>query len=87
LCLRRLIKETTLGESILDDLQIQNQLASWAKSSNRGSFVVLAFIESEHGDTKKALKIVSNALTSCKNELKKKCTEQTGTKLLIEKLA
>ncbi|KAG2530750.1 hypothetical protein JM16_001459 [Phytophthora kernoviae] len=65
--LRRLIKETTLAEPLLT--AIEEQLPVWA-STNRGSFVVLAFLEAENG-SKNAAKVVKKALKPGMGDLKK----------------
>ncbi|CAH0489293.1 unnamed protein product [Peronospora farinosa] len=80
--LRRLIKETSMAGPLLT--AVEKQLPHWA-TSNRGSFVVLAFLEAEHAP-KNALKVVQNALKSTMGDLKKLVDTQQGTKLLLEKL-
>ncbi|KAG7401614.1 hypothetical protein PHYBOEH_000146 [Phytophthora boehmeriae] len=80
--LRRLIKETTLAEPLLT--AVEEQLPVWA-STNRGSFVVLAFLEAENG-SKNAAKVVKKALKPGMGDLKKLVDSQKGTKLLLEKL-
>lgn len=82
LALRRVIKETTFSVALLD--AVKDSLPMWSES-NRGSFVVLAFLESEHG-AKEASKVVSKALKPSLSSLKKLTESQTGTKLLLEKL-
>ncbi|GMF15885.1 unnamed protein product [Phytophthora fragariaefolia] len=80
--LRRLIKETALAEPLLT--AVEEQLPQWA-STNRGSFVVLAFLEAENGP-KNASKVVKKALKPVMGDLKKLADTQKGTKLLLEKL-
>ncbi|UIZ26748.1 hypothetical protein KXD40_002054 [Peronospora effusa] len=80
--LRRLIKETSMAGPLLT--AVEEQLPHWA-TSNRGSFVVLAFLEAEHAP-KNALKVVQNTLKSTMGDLKKLVDTQQGTKLLLEKL-
>ncbi|CAI5725736.1 unnamed protein product [Peronospora effusa] len=80
--LRRLIKETSMAGPLLT--AVEKQLPHWA-TSNRGSFVVLAFLEAEHAP-KNALKVVQNTLKSTMGDLKKLVDTQQGTKLLLEKL-
>ncbi|KAH7479052.1 hypothetical protein PRIC1_009392 [Phytophthora ramorum] len=80
--LRRLIKETSLAEPLLS--AVEGQLPQWA-STNRGSFVVLAFLEAEKGP-KNAAKVVKKALKPAMGDLKKLVDQQKGTKLLVEKL-
>jgi hypothetical protein len=63
---------------------VEDQLAQWA-SSNRGSFVVLAFVEGEKSP-KNAAKVVKKALKPAMGDLKKLVDTQKGTKLLLEKL-
>ncbi|KAJ0396191.1 hypothetical protein ATCC90586_004401 [Pythium insidiosum] len=82
LALRRIIKETAFAAPLLS--AVESQLAGWA-ATNRGSFVVLAFLEAEHG-SKNAAKVVAKALKSEKAKLAKLTATQTGTKLLLEKL-
>lgn len=81
--LRRIIKETSVAVPLLD--AVKDQLSVWA-TSNRGSFVVLAFLESEHGAAN-AKTVVAKALKSELGSLKKLAATQKGTKLLLEKLA
>lgn len=80
--LRRVIKESMFAVPLL--AAVKDSLATWA-TSNRGSFVVLAFLESEHG-AKEAATVVSKALKPSLASLKKLTDAQTGTKLLLEKL-
>ncbi|CAI5743900.1 unnamed protein product [Peronospora destructor] len=80
--LRRLIKETSMAGPLLT--AVEEQLPRWA-TSNRGSFVVLAFLEAEHAP-KNALEVVRKALKSTMGDLKKLVDTQQGTKLLLEKL-
>ncbi|ETK77859.1 hypothetical protein L915_15975 [Phytophthora nicotianae] len=80
--LRRLIKETSLAEPLLT--AVEEQLPQWA-TSNRGSFVVLAFLEAENAP-KNAAKVVKKALKPVMGDLKKLTKTQKGTKLLLEKL-
>ncbi|KAG2763224.1 hypothetical protein PC129_g314 [Phytophthora cactorum] len=80
--LRRLIKETSLAEPLLT--AVEEQLPQWA-TSNRGSFVVLAFLEAENAP-KNAAKVVKKALKPVMGDLKKLADKQKGTKLLLEKL-
>ncbi|EEY65784.1 uncharacterized protein PITG_03308 [Phytophthora infestans T30-4] len=80
--LRRLIKETSLAEPLL--AAVEEQFPQWA-TSNRGSFVVLAFLEAENVP-KNATKVVKNALKPVMGELNKLADKQKGTKLLLEKL-
>ncbi|TMW60567.1 hypothetical protein Poli38472_000609 [Pythium oligandrum] len=82
LALRRIIKETTFAVPLLE--AVKSHLAEWCKT-NRGSFVVLAFLEADHGAAN-ANKVVSKALKSEKSKLSKLTATQTGTKLLLEKL-
>lgn len=80
--LRRVIKETAFAVPLL--AAVKGSVATWAQS-NRGSFVVLAFLEAEHG-AKEAAKVVAKALKPSLASLKKLTEAQTGTKLLLEKL-
>jgi pumilio family protein 6 len=80
--LRRIIKETSSAAPLLE--AANDSLGEWART-NRGSFVVLAFLESEHS-AEKAKKAVPSALKSVKKELQKLADSQKGTKLLLEKL-
>ncbi|EGZ28147.1 hypothetical protein PHYSODRAFT_554415 [Phytophthora sojae] len=80
--LRRLIKETSMAEPLLT--AVEEKLPEWA-STNRGSFVVLSFVETEKGP-KNASKIVKKALKPVMGDLKKHADKQKGTKLLLEKL-
>eukprot|EP00644_Phytophthora_capsici_P002297 jgi/Phyca11/507461/fgenesh2_kg.PHYCAscaffold_27_\ len=80
--LRRLIKETSFAEPLLS--AVEEQLPQWA-TSNRGSFVVLAFLEAEKSP-KNAAKVVKKALKPVMGDLKKLVDSQKGTKLLLEKL-
>ncbi|CAH0477392.1 unnamed protein product [Peronospora belbahrii] len=80
--LRRLIKETSMARSLLT--AVEEQLPQWA-TSNRGSFVVLAFLEAQHAP-KNAVEVVKKALKSSMGDLKKLVDTQQGTKLLLEKL-
>ncbi|KAI9988739.1 hypothetical protein PInf_022274 [Phytophthora infestans] len=80
--LRRLIKETSLAEPLLT--AVEEQFPQWA-TSNRGSFVVLAFLEAENVP-KNATKVVKNALKPVMGDLNKLADKQKGTKLLLEKL-
>ncbi|TYZ64929.1 hypothetical protein PybrP1_001152 [[Pythium] brassicae (nom. inval.)] len=80
--LRRVIKESAFAVPLL--AAAKDSLATWA-TSNRGSFVVLAFLESEHG-AKEAAKVVAKALKPSLAALKTLTATQTGTKLLLEKL-
>ncbi|RLN60948.1 hypothetical protein BBJ28_00002660 [Nothophytophthora sp. Chile5] len=80
--LRRLIKETAMAEPLVT--AVQDELPTWA-SSNRGSFVVLAFLEAEIG-VENASKIVKKALKPTMGDLEKLVEAQKGTKLLLEKL-
>lgn len=80
--LRRLINETKFAAPLL--AAATDNLSSWAQS-NRGSFVVLAFVESEHSG-KDAKSVVAKALKANKKELTKLAKTQKGTQLLVEKL-
>lgn len=80
--LRRVIKESAFAVPLLD--AAADSLATWA-TSNRGSFVVLAFLEADHGAAN-AAKVVAKALKTSLPSLKKLVETQTGTKLLLEKL-
>jgi pumilio homology domain family member 6 len=82
LALRRILQETRYAVPVLD--AVQDKLGDWAKS-NRGSFVVLGFLESAHGASNAAA-VVSKALKTQRPALKKLADSQKGTKLLLEKL-
>uniref|UniRef100_A0AAV1T370 PUM-HD domain-containing protein n=1 Tax=Peronospora matthiolae TaxID=2874970 RepID=A0AAV1T370_9STRA len=80
--LRRLIMETRMTEPLLT--AVAKQLSNWA-TSNRGSFVVLAFLEAERAP-KNVTDVVKKALEPAMSELKKLADTQKGTELLLEKL-
>lgn len=82
LALRRVVADTVYADPLLD--AVVDRLASWAKT-NRGSFVVLAFLEAQHGDAK-ASKTIAKELKSHKAALGKLAATQPGTKLLLAKL-
>ncbi|CAI5711936.1 unnamed protein product [Hyaloperonospora brassicae] len=80
--LRRLIMETRVAEPLLT--AAKDQLSKWAVS-NRGSFVVLAFLETKHAPANAAA-VVKKALKPTMKDLTKLADAQQGTKLLLEKL-
>ncbi|CEG38586.1 peptidase [Plasmopara halstedii] len=80
--LRRLIKETALAEPLL--VAVEKQLSQWA-ISNRGSFVVLAFLEAENSP-QNTMEVVKRALKPVMKDLRKLVDTQKGTMLLLEKL-
>ncbi|DBA01296.1 TPA: hypothetical protein N0F65_001801 [Lagenidium giganteum] len=80
--LRRIIKETHVAEPLLE--AVQDNMAEWTKV-NRSAFVVLAFLEAEHG-SKNAKTVVKKALKADMSDLKKLTETQAGTKLVLDKL-
>lgn len=80
--LRRLIKESPLATPLLT--AVETQLSQWA-TSNRGSFVVLAFLEADSAP-QNAMVVVKKALEPVMEDLAKFADTQKGTKLLFEKL-
>ncbi|KAI9914165.1 hypothetical protein PsorP6_005652 [Peronosclerospora sorghi] len=80
--LRRLITETLMAEPLL--AAVEHQLPRWA-TSNRGSFVVLSFLEAEHAPPK-AHEVVKKALAPVMQDLTQLVETQKGTSLLVEKL-